>query len=88
MLDAVLLSLMLVKIHNISTKDFLSDFFKIWNQKPHAKMVDFLIWKTAVNRRNLLINGETYTILTNKEAKEKRTIVAIIAETKGDVVIY
>jgi hypothetical protein len=52
-------------------------------------MVDFpkIIGKRLSIDETFLSNGETYTILTNKEAK-KRTIVAIIAETKGDVVIY
>jgi hypothetical protein len=73
------------KIHNISTKDFLSDFLE---SKP-KRMVDFpkIIGKRLSIDETFLSNGETYTILTNKEAK-KRTIVAIIAETKGDVVIY
>jgi hypothetical protein len=53
------------------------------------RMVDFpkIIGKRLSIDETFLSNGETYTILTNKEAK-KRTIVAIIAETKGDVVIY
>lgn len=69
----------------------MSDF-KIWNQKPHAK--DWLISPEYLGNRlsideTALSNGELYTIIINKAAKGKKgTIVAMIAGTKADVVIY
>jgi hypothetical protein len=52
-------------------KDFCD--FKIWNQN-HAK--DYLssreLRQTFIDRRNSSSNGELYTILTNKAAKERK----------------
>jgi hypothetical protein len=56
-----------------------------WNQK-HAKIgLSFRELKTFIDRRNGSFNGELYTILTNKAAKERKkgTIVAMIAGTKA-----
>jgi hypothetical protein len=43
--------------------------------------------QTFIDRRNSSFNGELYTILTNKAAKEERNIVAMIAGTKAQTVI-
>ncbi|MDI6048177.1 ISAon1 family transposase [Flavobacterium yafengii] len=71
-------------------KDFLSDF-KIWDQVSHAKQ--WLVFPKNIGKRlsideTLLSNGELYTILTNKAAKEKKgAIVAMVAGTKAETVI-
>jgi hypothetical protein len=57
-------------------------------KKTNAK--DWLIFpenRQTFIRRNRSFNGELYTILTNKVAKEKGTIVAMIAGTKAQAVI-
>jgi hypothetical protein len=50
-------------------------------KKTHAKLAYLQreLRQTFIDRRNRSSNGELYTILTNKAAKGKKTIVAMIA---------
>lgn len=79
-----------VKNCNMNIKNFFSNF-KTWDQLSHAKQ--WLMFPENLEKRlsiaeTSLSNGELYTILTNKVAKEKKgSIVAMIAGTKADTVI-
>jgi hypothetical protein len=63
---------LLVKNYKIN-KDFLSDF-KIWNQNHTQRLAlsSRELRQTFIDRRNGSSNGELYTILTNKAAKERK----------------
>jgi hypothetical protein len=62
---------LLVKNYKINTK-ILSDF-KIWNQNHTQKIgLSSRELRTFIDRRNGSSNGELYTILTNKAAKERK----------------
>ena len=65
--------------------------FKAWNQKSHAK--NWLLFPQNIGLRLSLdetafSNGDLYTIITNKDAKGKKSaIIAMIKGTKAEVVI-
>jgi transposase len=71
-------------------KDHLSDYLQ-WDQKEHAE--DWLPFPDNLGPllsldETSLLNGELYTILTNKAARGKKgVLVAVIKETEAETVI-